>query len=333
MPESSGAEDEPVSLEEARRLFEPLRHYPKLAIAVSGGSDSTALMWLVARWAKGNGPSLTVLTVDHGLRAESAAEARAVKAAAAERLGLPARILAWRGAKPEAGLQAAAREARYGLMSRWCEKHGVPALLTGHTLDDQAETFLMRLSRGSGLNGLSSIGEGRWGLTLILRPLLGVSRDRLRATLSAQGVGWIEDPSNEDHRFERVRWRKALARLADEGLTAAAIARSAERLGRARLAIEAETNALLGRAVVSESEDRVEIDLPIYAEAPEEMRIRLLQALLQRIGSQSPELSAIERLAAWLESGQGTARTLGGCRVGRRAGRIVIAREGPRRSG
>jgi len=328
----AGEAASPVSDDEAGRLFGSLTKFDRVALAVSGGSDSTALLWLAARWTMSapDAPALSVLTVNHGLRRAAAAEARAVTRLAGG-LGLPSAILAWRGSKPDTGIQAAAREARYRLMTAWCSRHGVPALLTAHTLDDQAETFLMRLARGSGLDGLAAIGEGRRDGVRILRPLLGVSRERLRATLRAAGVDWLEDPSNEDTRFERVRIRCVLARLEREGLSAAAIARSAERLARARIALDAAADELFRRAVTFGGQGKASIDRLAYEQAPEELRIRVLQAVLAQIGGETPELSAIERLAGWVGEGRGKARTLGGCRVARGSDRIGVTREAPRR--
>ncbi len=189
--------------------MEPLAPAGPLAVAVSGGADSMALLCLAARWGK---RPLTALTVDHGLRAESAEEARRVKGWA-EAQGVPHVTLAWRGEKPKANLQAAARAARYGLLAQWCRDARVEGLLLAHTLDDQAETVLLRLARGSGVNGLAAMAPATRlrGVTL-LRPLLGISRARIVATLEALRQPWIEDPSNEDTRFARVRLRKARAR-------------------------------------------------------------------------------------------------------------------------
>lgn len=321
---------EAVSTEEATALLAPLARHPHIALAVSGGSDSTALLWLVARWRQGRpgAPLVTVLSVDHGLRPGSADEAGKVISLAAS-LGLSAAALAWEGAKPSTGLQDAAREARYALMTQWCQDHRVPALLTAHTSDDQAETFLMRLARGSGLDGLAGIGDTRRGETEILRPLLGVSRARLRATLEAVGLGWIDDPSNSDERFERVRWRNVLRLLQSAGIDPAAIGLSADRLARTRKAIEAIVDGLAATAVVYMGDDRAEVDAPLYDTAPEELRIRLLKRLIERIGGGTAELQALERLKAALTA-DGAARTLAGCRVGRDGNRLRIEREGPR---
>ncbi len=213
----------PISSSEARAAFASLSRFPGLALAVSGGADSMALLHLMARWCAEGGakPDLTVLTVDHGLRAESREEA-AMVARMAESLGLPHVILTWRRIEAQGGgLQERAREARYDLMAAYCHAHDIPALVTAHHLDDQAETFLMRLKRGSGLDGLAAIPEeSTWSGVAVLRPLLDMPKARLAATLTAAGLGWAEDPSNSDQRFERARMRASGEALSKLGLTA-----------------------------------------------------------------------------------------------------------------
>src|SRR5690606_24842602 len=130
----------------------------------------------------------------------------------ASALGLAGAMLEWQGDKPTTGIQARARQARYDLLIGWCTDNRAGALVTAHSLEDQAETFLMRLARGSGADGLAAMRPAREDRIAILRPLLGVSRARLRSTLTAAGQHWLEDPANRDPRFERVRWRTTLAR-------------------------------------------------------------------------------------------------------------------------
>lgn len=244
---------DPIRPDDLAALFGRCGLMPSMrcALAVSGGSDSTALMVLFADWLCREGVDTalhTVLTVDHGLRPESAAEARAV-AAQAKRLGFPHATLLWEGSKPQTGIQAAARTARYRLMGNSMRASGLTRLLTGHTQDDRAETLLMRLARSSGLDGLagmasrlhfSDLGLGDFGLDQqeIARPLLDVPRARLRATLRARGIAWIDDPGNRSPEFERPRLRAARAHLDDLGLTNSVLALSATRLLRARQALD-----------------------------------------------------------------------------------------------
>ena len=238
------AANDPIRRDELDGLFAILssgHSDAAAALAVSGGSDSTALMVLFADWLRqrGSDPAAhTVLTVDHGLRPESAVEAAAA-ARLAGTLGFRHATLVWEGAKPHTGLQAAAREARYRLMGAYAQANGIATLLTGHTLDDQAETLLMRLARGSGLDGLAGMAPlGRLGSLWIARPLLDTPKARLRATLEARGIAWIEDGSNQSPAFERTRLRAASAALAALGLTGEMLALSARRLQRARGALD-----------------------------------------------------------------------------------------------
>ena len=234
-----------VGDEEARALFGGLENLRGLLLAVSGGSDSTALLVLAARWAKRlkRPPKLTAITIDHGLRPESAREAAAVKRLA-RRLGVPHRTLRWRGDKPKSGLQEAARIARYRLLAQAAARAGCEHVLTAHTLDDQAETVLFRLARGSGLTGLAGMAQasvlpvGAETAIFLVRPLLHVSKARLVATLKAAGIDHSEDPTNRDPRYARTRLRTLMPALAREGLDAKSLARLAARMRRAEATIE-----------------------------------------------------------------------------------------------
>jgi tRNA(Ile)-lysidine synthase len=330
----AGAERANGSLEqqETDLLFAELKSFDHLALAVSGGCDSVALMVLAAAWRKrqADAPRLSVLTVDHGLREASAGEARQVAGWARE-LGLAHATLRWQGDKPATGVQDAAREARYSVMSNWCRAHGAEAIVTAHTRDDQAETVLMRLARGSGVDGLSGMAGASESPWRVVRPLLDVPRARLRAHLRAAGRAWIEDPSNENIAFERIRVRKALERHA-LGLDGNAVAVSARRLARARAALVQFTDELAESAVWRDENGRLLIDLVRYQCAPEELQVRLLQGLILQVGGQDfVRMAAIERLAAWIKAGTGRARTLGGCRVSRRKRSLLVAPEPGRR--
>lgn len=185
-------------------------------LAVSGGSDSVALMRLAARLAAGGVAQFHVATVDHGLRPGSFAEAQSVGAMAAA-LGFKHAILPWRGSKPQTGLQAAARAARYRLLIEEAHRVGAGAIVVAHSADDQAETVYMRRARGSGPRGLAGMAEQSLiaadtsAPILLLRPLLAIRREELRAFLQSIDAPYIDDPSNSDRRFERVRVRTELA--------------------------------------------------------------------------------------------------------------------------
>ncbi|WP_348644207.1 tRNA lysidine(34) synthetase TilS, partial [Methylobacterium sp. WL120] len=217
-----------------------------LLLAVSGGPDSTALM----RAAAGRRDGLFVATVDHGLRPESAEEARAVAEAAAA-LGLPHAILRWDGTHPGTAIQATARAARYRLLAAHAASVGAGYLLTGHTRDDQAETVLMRLIAGSGPAGLAGMRRERPlapGLVLA-RPFLDIPKADLVAWCEAEGVGFVCDPSNADDRYGRVRLRRLLPLLAAEGFTSERFAKVAERAARDDAALAAMANAAFRQAV------------------------------------------------------------------------------------
>lgn len=244
---------------------------PALGIAVSGGGDSMALMHIVADWARGR--RVMVASVDHGLRADSAAEVRAV-GRAARALGLPHAALLWRRDTEAGNLMASARDARLRLLAGWARHNGLSAVLLGHTADDQAETLLMRLARGSGIDGLAAMAEWRdaFGMRW-LRPMLGAGREELRDWLRARTIGWIDDPTNDNAAFERVRVRQAIAAA---GLDIAALARAAGHIGEARDALS-HYAAQAARDVVIRNGSLTLPRRP-FVDAPPEIRRRLIVA-------------------------------------------------------
>ncbi len=305
----------PIAGHELVSLFLDLADCRRVILAVSGGPDSTALLLLAERWraAQRKGPDLIVGTVDHGLRPEAKAEA-AMVATLAAKLGLPHHTLVWPGEKPSTGLQEAARAARYQLLLGLACATSADAIATAHTEDDQAETMLMRIARGSGLAGLAGIKpkSAREGVALV-RPFLGVPKARLMATLSAAGISFAEDPSNEDPRFTRVRLRRLGAELAAEGLDGARLATLARRLARADAALEAVVDELL--AGVSRRPwprvGPVELDAAALFRLPGEIRIRLLQRAIDQVGDEGPvELGKLEVLHAGLEEAHAGNRPL-----------------------
>lgn len=340
-------DQDPVRDDELSGLFDHLRQYSTLIVAVSGGADSTALLHLLARWSlsvsaavpKTLYPALVVATVDHGLRPESATEALAVTPPATE-LGLPHHVLLWEHTreKPTSAVQVAARTARYGLLETLARDHPKPAVVTAHHQDDQAETLLMRLARGSGLDGLAGIRRSRpaHGFQLVARehPLLGVPKARLVATLRAAGLTWCEDPSNANRAFERARWRDAERQLADLGLTAQTVARSARRLERARQALEAVTDAAWDRIGHTHDGAFATLSASAFDGEPEEIRLRLILKALTAFGGQdqAPSLAQAENLVAALASHPFNGQTLAGCRIERDVAEIRVYRE-PGRQG
>jgi tRNA(Ile)-lysidine synthase len=296
-----------------------------VAVAVSGGRDSLALALLAADWARARGGQITALTVDHGLRRESAAEARQV-GRWMRRAGLGHAILKWRGAKPASGVQDAARRARYRLLEEWCRQAGVLHLLLGHQRDDQSETVAMRQARGSGAFGLSGMAAVvETASVRRLRPLLGFSRARLAATLAARGQDWIDDPANRDPRFARAHLRRGPA------LDTAALVGRAARHGRARAAAEQALAAFLARCVRLAPEGYAAVDRALLAAAPQALAARALGAVIATVSGAdyAPARAALARLVGAARRKDFAGATLGDCRmVPDGAAHLLVLREG-----
>ncbi len=293
------------------------------AVAVSGGSDSLALMHLLNAWARERSLEAPfVLTVDHGLQPGSSAMARRVLALA-RAAGLKAHSLAWKGEKPGSDIEASAREARYRLMGGWLRSRGIKGLYLAHTKDDQAETFLLRLGRGSGLDGLSAMRPispyplaGHAELSVV-RPLLSLERERLREHLRALGQDWVDDPMNADPRFGRARIRAAWPALVAIGLEKSRLADAAAHLARAREALDWATLAVVQRACRFENGSAL-LDAHALSAAPREVALRALARILAAIGGQAyrPRFERLERLLDRIEAGKvGGGCTLHGCQI------------------
>jgi tRNA(Ile)-lysidine synthase len=347
------APNEPISESEAARLFAPLETCSALVLAVSGGPDSTALMWLAARWRDSlkEPPRLVAVTVDHGLRKESAAEARDV-AHLAHTLGVEHRIVRWEGKKPETGIQEAARNARYRLLAEAAHEARSEYILTAHTLDDQAETVLFRMARGSGVGGLAGMrpmdavpvpeGTGQY----LIRPLLRTPKARLIATLDAATVPYAIDPSNMDPRFTRPRLRTLMPLLAEEGLTAERLSRLAQRVARVEDAlIDQLDNAQQELAPGPWPEDgSIGIESSGLLDLPAEISIRLLQRAIAWSGDEgSADLNQLETLYLELREaiqaaefgfeGRPLRRTLAGAMITLSGDKLTVERAPPRRAG
>jgi tRNA(Ile)-lysidine synthase len=344
----------PISAQNAKRLFAAWKSAPAIVLAVSGGPDSIALMWLAARWRStlARGPRLIAVTVDHGLRAEAASEARDVKRLA-RTLDLQHRTMRWTGEKPKTGLPAAARTARYRLLAQAARACGATHILTAHTRDDQAETLLMRLLRGSGISGLAAMArESERDGVLLARPFLHVSKSQLVATLKKAKIGFADDPTNRDTSFTRPRLRAIMPVLAAEGGDTRNLARLASRLARANQAVEVLVDgaerylALRDREATragfdANANDASTFDAKVFVAMPEEIRLRLLKRAIDRFGHEGPaELGKVEALLAALDQAgakQGKKRrprlkqTLAGALVSLSDGRIRVEPAPPRR--
>ncbi len=327
-----------VGDDELDALFASLADYPLVIAAVSGGADSIGMMHLIARWQRRRAqpPKVTIATVDHGLRAASRAEAELVVARAHD-LGFEAALLTWSGEKPTTGIQDAARAARYALLAdlaRRSAPQGRVAIVTAHTEDDQAETLLMRLARGSGVDGLAGMAPARPldgdKRVMLLRPLLSVAGERLRATLRSLNAEWIEDPSNDATRFERVQVRKARDVLALLGIDNEKLALSARRLARAKVAIDAGVDKLKRDADLDlHAGAFASFDRGVWLGAPEELRIRMLGGLIGSFGGQSEplRLSQLEALVTRMEREGFEGATLAGAMVSQHGGIVRVQRE------
>lgn len=344
----------PISVRQAKSLFADWKHAPAVILAVSGGPDSVALMWLAARWRKAlsRGPRLLAVTVDHGLRPAAAREAREVKRLA-DSLGLPHQTVRWTGEKPKSGVPAAARAARYRLLASVARRRGASHILTAHTRDDQAETLLMRLLRGSGIGGLAAMArESEREGVLIARPFLNVSKSQLIATLQRAGIAYADDPTNRDVRFTRPRIRAVIEGLSAEGGDHRNLARLASRLARANAALEILADGAARYLALKDSggssppaarssSPGATFEAAAFARLPEEIRLRLLLRAIDRIGREGPaELGKAEALLAALDrasqktmaaSARRLKQTLAGAVVSLAGGRIVIVPAPPRR--
>ncbi len=338
----SAADAQPVSAAEARKLFAPFADQRRIVIAVSGGPDSTALLWLASHWraTRNDAPELIAVTVDHGLRPEARAEANAV-GLLAQRLGVAHRILRWVGAKPKTGIQEAARNARYALIAQEAKRVSAGQILTAHTLDDQAETVLLRLLCGSGPAGLQAMTErapypGEPALSLA-RPFLSLRKARLLATLREAGLPFADDPSNRDPRHTRPRLRQIMPQLAAEGLTAERLATLAKRLQRADAALRHVVAAASERVALTAWEEggRIVFDREDFNALPAEVGLRLLGQAIGDAGNEGPvELGKLETLFSALAQapgGAGFRRTLAGAMVTATSAELVIERAPPRR--
>jgi tRNA(Ile)-lysidine synthase len=316
-------------------LFAGLADHPRLGLAVSGGPDSLALMLLMAQWVRRGGPQLFVYTVDHALRPEAADEA-AMVAREAERLGLNAHILRWEGNKPATGVQAAARRARYRLLAAAMKRDEVELLVTAHHLGDQAETVLMRMAHGSGIDGLRgmdalSVVEG----CAIARPLLGVDPVQLRAVVDAAGIIPAADPSNLDPAYERVRWRQLLPALAAEGLTPQRLAALAGRLDHAGALVAEAAQAAWQELVEWQGQGKATLPHAGFAELNPLVGVALLGQLLEAVsGKDRPaSLGALEDLQGRLARVEKMKPlTLHGCIISADGKSVRLRREGPRRT-
>lgn len=300
---------------------------PHLAVAVSGGPDSMALLALTVAWARDIGGMVTALTVDHGLRAEAAAEAAGV-ASWCRTQGIAHHTLSLGLAGLDGNIQAIARDKRYEALEAWCAEAGVLHLLLAHHRDDQADTFLLRLGRGSGLEGLAAMAaETTRTFCRLLRPLLDIDKATLGAI--AQDLPTTDDPSNRDRRFARVRVRTAASQLHDLGLTPERLAQTADHLARAGQVVERAVDRAMLRFVRPHPAGFAWLDQRFARDEAPEVALRLLARLAAWVGGADypPRFDRLERALAAIQAGEEKERTLGGALWIPRDGRLLVCRE------
>jgi len=298
----------------------------RLGVAVSGGGDSVALLAALVQYSRDTEIELHVVTVDHGLRAEAKEEISLVTDLCAQ-WSLPHHVEFWSGWSGDGNLQASARDARYELMADWAYAQNIRHIALGHTADDQAETFLMRLARGSGVDGLSAMAARRvrYGVTWV-RPFLGIERSALRGYLTASNLDWSEDPSNRDRAFERVRVRDALTVLGTLGISAETLVGVAQHMSKVREALYWQT-FLAARDMAQIVHGVVAIDLAKYRLLPDEIARRLLVHTISWTsqGDYPPRRDAVAQAMDGIRTSQTT--TLDGCQITVDKGQIWVFRE------
>ena len=285
-----------------------------IGVAVSGGSDSMALLHLFARVQARRGGEVRAVTVDHRLRPEAAGESRFV-ADHCKSLGVRHDTLVWEHGPIKGNLQDQARRARYGLIGDWARNHGIGHVVLGHTADDQAETFLMGLAREAGIDGLSGMrrawrdGDIEWA-----RPYLLTPRQDLRDYLGRNGIGWVEDPSNADDRFTRVKARKVLNALRPLGITVNTLTGVIGNLAQAQSALRSAASER-AEQILRTRAGEVIIDRAAFRRTDREIRRRILNAVFLWVarGDYAPRADAIFRIEAAIEEGRGA--TLAGARL------------------
>jgi tRNA(Ile)-lysidine synthase len=304
----------------------PFEKSPKLAVACSGGPDSMALLILSKQWAERRGGKITALIVDHRLRDDSTTEAEAVLGRV-QHLGVEAFILARDGELIVSNIQAQARAARYRLLIDWCARNGNLHLLMGHHRDDQAETLRMREERGSGDNGLAGMPPVlEYSDVRLLRPLLHLKKSQLRATVAEFNVTAVEDPSNHNLRFDRVRTRYSFVKEVDREI----LSIRADRYGVVRFHCDEATATHFGRSIEIYPEGYAILDPHAWRQGADGIGLRALSALCAMIGGRRhpPHRKKVERLQeAILRNAMGGGRTMSGCRIIPNNGKLLVLRE------
>jgi len=319
----------PITDNQISNIFSPLIKKKKIALAVSGGRDSNALMLLISKWVsiKVLNIEVHVLTINHKLRKESDKECLQVSKIA-KSYGFKHKIIPWIHKEIKTSIQELAREARYELMCDYLKKYEIDVLLTGHTLDDQVETFIMRLSKGSGLDGLRSIQKERnIGNITLHRPFLGITRSITTKILEYSNKEWIDDPYNDDLRFERIKIRKNLHYLENLNISHESIYKSINRLTRSQEAIKDTVDTLFSDLVEINNLGYLTIKRPQIDNIHEDLIIRILQRCLRIVsGGKRVSLSSLEMAYNDIVRIK-KSKTINGCIIKVLSDKYVVARE------
>lgn len=305
------------------KLTDALRHEPVIAVAVSGGADSMALLTLTHAWATENNKKIVALTVDHRLRAESTVEAKTVKEWVVAQ-GVEHKILTWDHAGVDSKIQETARHARYEHMIAFCKESNISTILTAHHLNDQLETFFMRLNKGSGLQGLCCMHEisEKDGIK-IFRPLLDVAAADLKAFMTDKNLPYVNDPSNDNVAYERIRWRKNLEALTQADLSLDQFAKSLARLQEADSFLEETASDLFNDAVLWH-EDYAEIDYTALLQMHTVVAKRMLTKVFKCLNSKyyAPSAHALDECIQLLPNLKAT--SLGGCVLTKKGSKVIV---------
>ena len=313
------------------KLFNKYIDDKPIALAVSGGPDSTAMMQIAALSKKLKNNNVTVIVVDHGLREESKNEANIV-GQNAKLLGFKFKILKWDGVKPKTRIQEIARKTRYKLMTSWCKKKGIEKLFLAHHLDDQVETFLMRLGKGSGVDGLAVMNYVTEISSLkLVRPFLEIPKTRFIKILSITNLEWISDPSNFSSDYKRSRIRKILPILSKEGINSKQIGLVIKRMRSAKDALNTQTNILLKKYLSNVDNVAYFLNKELLKDVKEkEILLRVLEKIFMNISGSiyPPRRNKLENIISWiLKNNNIKAKTLTGVVVRKRKSELIFYRE------
>jgi len=303
-------------------------HY---AIGVSGGADSMALAHgLITHYPD---KQFHLITVDHGLRPEASGEAKKVSEIFLRYENATHVILEWTGDKPTSAVLEEARTARYDLMDDYCTTHNIQTIFLGHHQDDQAETFLIRLSKGSGLDGLTAMNDiSKRADINLARPFLSVSKEDLVSYCDTHKIDFVDDPTNTNTNYMRPRLRDAMAVLSKEGLTPKRLSITAKRLQRARKAILHYTEDVKKQAIIKQEAEKIILDFTLLLQAPSEISFRILQNLIEGFRNAYDYNVRMEKLEDLHESLMGDPqsfkpRTLGGCLISLKNKQLIVEKE------